>query len=481
LATKFEALEKLRNRIMEAHHDYRVGADTFPSLNIDKIAREMNLVEEGTSRGEKEQPPSASKALDEIELAVVERVQDEKKAAHQIFEDQLHLYSGRAANLSFEEQFGLLQQANSSSLTDFKGEIAVGLDTLHARRIDLHEATRELNAFRKNHRLERVARINEGPAHIFRVSLLFFLFLVETILNGSFLAKGNDQGLLGGVTEAAAFSFINIGSALIFSIFCVRLVTHRSIAVKLIGMVSILLYACIAIGINMLLAHYREVSGTLIDGAGTAAIQNLLHNPLGLTEVRSWMLFMVGLLFSLIAFIDGWFVLDPYPGYAGVERRRRDRREDYTDTKAELIDRLSELRDEHNAAVGDIVKGLGSRRREHAAILASRARLIPLFNEHQEQLERACNQLLSRYREANIRARKTPAPKHFSQPYKLQRTKPVIHSEGELKDSELVASIAAAQQALHDQMLQIGKECEAGIEKYRDLDKLYPETLDGQV
>ncbi|WP_245440837.1 MULTISPECIES: hypothetical protein [Mesorhizobium] len=481
LVARFEALEKLRNRIMEANHDYRVGADIFPSLNVDKIARDMDLDDQGTAHGEKDQPSSSSKALDEVEHSIVERVQDEKKAAHQILEDQLHLFSGRVANLGLEEQFGLLQQANTSSLSDFKGEIAIGLDTLHAKRTDLHEATTELSSFRKNHRLERVARLQQGTAHLFRVALLIFLLLVETYLNGSFLAKGNDQGFLGGATEAFAFSFVNIVSALIFAIFCVRWVTHRSWGGKLVGTVFILLYAAIALGINLLLAHYREVSGTLADGAGNIAVQRMLHNPLGLEEVRSWMLFLVGLLFSIIAFIDGWFVLDPYPGYAGVEKRRRERRQDYTDTKADLIDRLIELRDDHNTKVEDILKGLSSRRREHAAILSSRARLLALFNEHQEQLERSCNQLLSKYREANIRARKTPAPKHFSQPFKLQKTKPIVQNDGEIKDSDLASSIAAAQQALNEQMLQVGKECESGIEKYRDLDKLYPETLDGQA
>ncbi len=107
--------------------------------------------------------------------------------------------------------------------------------------------------------------------------------------------------------------------------------------------------------------------------------------------------------------------------------------------------------------------------------------LIPCRNTHQEQLERACNQLLSTYRESNSRARTTSAPKHFSQPYKLQKIKATIHSDGELKDSELAASITKVQQLLNEQMMQIGKECESGIEQYRDLDKLYPETLDGQA
>lgn len=481
MAARFEALEKLRNRIMEAHHDYRAGADLFPSLNVDKIARDIELEEKGVSRGEEDQPASSKKGMDEVELAIIERVQDEKRSAHQLFEDQLQLYAGRVGDLNFEEQFGLLQQANASSLSDFKGEIAIGLDTLHAKRTDLREATKELETFRKRNQLERVARLQEGSWHWLKVSLIAFLFIVETYLNGVFLAKGSEQGFVGGVTEAVAFSSLNIGAALLCAIFCARQVTHRHFLRKLVGVVSIGAYVCFALALNLLLAHYREISGTFVDGAGSAAISKLWQNPFGLTEVQSWMLFMIGLLFSIIAFIDGWYFLDPYPGYAGVEKRRRHRRDDYTDTKTDLIDRLKEVRDDHNEKVGDILRDLGSRRKEHSAILAGRSRLLSVFNEHQEQLERACNQLLSTYRESNSRARTTSAPKHFSQPYKLQKIKAIVHTHGEVKDTELAASIAKVQQMLNDQMVQIGRECESGIEQYRDLDKLYPETLDGQA
>ncbi len=384
MAARFDALEKLRNKIMEAHHDYRAGADLFSSLNTDKIARDMEIEEKGASRGERDQPPSNQKGLDELELAIIERVQDEKRSAHQLFEDQLQLYAGRIGDLNFEEQFGLLQQANASSLSDFKGEIAIGLDTLHAKRTDLREATKELEKFRTKHRLERVARLQEGSWHWFKVSLVVFLFVFETYLNGIFLAKGSDQGFLGGVTEAFAFSSLNIGVALLCAIFCARQVTHRNFARKLVGAVSIMAYVCFAFALNLLLAHYREISGSFIDGAGRVAISRLWQNPFGLSEVQSWMLFMVGLLFSVVAFIDGWYFLDPYPGYAGVEKRRRKRRDDYTGTKTDLIDRLKEVRDDHNEKVGDILRELGSRRKEHSAILASRSRLLSVFNEHQD-------------------------------------------------------------------------------------------------
>ncbi|ESZ28322.1 membrane protein [Mesorhizobium sp. L2C066B000] len=479
MGIKFEKLNKLRESLLEANHDFRASTQLFNSLDVAKIDREMDLEGRGTQRGEANQPPKTAKNFDDIEHTVIERVEDEKKAAHHTLEDSLQLLSGRLAGLDFEEQFGLIRQANAASVSDFKASIAVGLDELHGLRKSLNDAEKEHDWFKQKHGLVRAVRVQHGAAHVFRVSLLIFLFLIETAMNGNFLAKGNEQGFFGGLLEAAAFSFLNIGAALLFAIFCARLVTHRSLFVKLIGALSIVAYIGLALTINLALAHYREASGSFVDGAGVEVVRSMLANPAGLMDVKSWLLFGIGLMFSIFAFIDGWFVLDPYPGYAGVENRLVARREDYIERKSELIEALQEVRDEHNEKVEDIVKRLGSRRREHRAIIDHRSRLLTLFAQHQDQLERACNQLLSKYREANFQARTEPAPKHFATPYKLERIKPLISSDDEWSEKDLGASIRDAQEELNAQVRLIGLECERGIEQYRDLDKLHPDSVNG--
>ncbi|WP_278120673.1 hypothetical protein [Mesorhizobium sp. WSM4887] len=448
-------------------------------MDVTKIEREMDLAGRGKQRGEANQPPKTAKNLDDVEHEVIERVEDEKKASHHSLEDNLQLLSGRLAGLDFEAQFGLIRQANASSVADFKAAVAVGLDELHGLRRALNDAETEHAWFKKKHGLIRAARVQHGAAHIFRLSLLLFLFLIETAMNGNFLAKGNEQGFFGGILEAAAFSVINIGAALLLAVFCARLVTHRSFFVKLVGALSILIYVGQAVTINLALAHYREVSGSLADGAGAEVIRNMLANPAGLMDMKSWLLFAIGLMFSIFAFIDGWFVFDPYPGYAGVENRLVARREDYIDRKKELIEELQDVRDDHSEKVEDIVKELGSRRREHRAIVDHRARLVALFGQHQDQLERACNQLLAKYREANIQARTEPAPKHFAAPYKLDRIKPQVSGDGEWNETDIGASIREAQDELNAQVRLIGQECERGIEQYRDLDKLHPDSVNG--
>ncbi|MGX9144672.1 hypothetical protein [Mesorhizobium sp. 128a] len=477
MGSKFEKLNKLRDSLRESNHDFRASTQLFTSLDPAKIDADLDVINRGKQRGEVNQPPKTAKNLDDVEHAVVERVEDEKKAAHHTLEDNLQLLGGRLAGLDFEEQFGLIRQTNAASVSDFKASVAVGLDELHGLRRALNDAEKEHAWFKEKHGLVRAARVQHGAAHIFRLSLLLFLFLIETAMNGNFLAKGNEQGFFGGILEAAAFSFINIGAALLLAVFCARLVTHRSFFVKLVGIISILFYGGLAITINLALAHYREVSGSLADGAGAEVIRNMLANPAGLTDIKSWLLFAIGLMFSLFAFIDGWFVLDPYPGYTGVENRLVRRRDDYIDRKKELIEELQDVRDDHNEKVEEIVKQLGSRRREHRAIIDHRSRLLALFAQHQDQLERACNQLLSMYREANIQARTEPAPKHFGTPYKLERIKPYVTGEREWNEGDVGASIRQAQEELNEQVRLIGQECERGIEQYRDLDKLHPDGV----
>lgn len=485
MAVKFEALEKLRERLRESNHDFRGGTEIFSSLNIDKVARDLDLVAAGKRRGESNQPAKASRNPDDLEHTVIELVEEEKRKSHQTIEDQLQSFSGRLGSLEFEEQFSAIRQANASGLADFKGEIAVGLDTLHGLRRALNTAETEHTWFKEKHGLVRAARLHEGPWHIFRFMLLIVMFGLETIGNASLLATGNEQGFFGGIMLAWMFSFLNIVVAVLAAVFCARLVTHRSWLRRAVGGTAILLYLAFAFGLNLLLAHYREVSTRMSEdwtgNAGTLVLTSMRENLFGLTDVNSILLFLIGFVFSLIAFTDGCFIVDPYWGYSSVEKRLRSAREEYVNAKADLIETLKDTRDDHNEKVEDVVKQLGSRKREFNAIVDHRARLVSLFEQHQVQLERACNQLLAKYREANIEARTEPPPKRFSNAYKLERVKVKVSSDGSWNDADLSADIRTAQDELSAQVKLIGLECEKGIEQYKALDNLFPDSMNVQT
>ncbi|MEC5293862.1 hypothetical protein VSX62_26210, partial [Aurantimonas sp. C2-3-R2] len=276
------------------------------------------------------------------------------------------------------------------------------MNDLHGRRRELREAEKEHNAFRLKHRLQRTAQVKDGPWQFVKWALLGFLLVVEAVLNGTFLAKGNEQGFLGGFSEAFGFAFVNIGAAYLLARGTAQL-AHRNLIRKFGGLVSAVLYLGLAILLNLSLAHYREITALLVEGGGRLVMQRLQTAPFGLEDFTTWIFFSIGLIFSVIAFMDGLSMSDPYPGFAGVQKRLTEKRDAYSEEASRLIDDLGEIRDRYREEMDELNRDLSVRRGEHDVILSSRSRLIQLFDQHQTQIERAGNSLLSIYREANVR------------------------------------------------------------------------------
>ena len=71
---------------------------------------------------------------------------------------------------------------------------------------------------------------------------------------------------------------------------------------ELIGLFGVVAWLSIVIIINLGLAHFREAAAISIfeEGAGAQILAAIFENPLGLTELESWMLFAIGMLFATI-------------------------------------------------------------------------------------------------------------------------------------------------------------------------------------
>lgn len=479
MAKAFSGLNRLLEKFKENNHDFVVSTEIFPSLDAERVAKDMKLVEEGEARGAQNQPASSARSMDDIELSVVGKIQDARNTEHHNLEDQLLLFTERLVGLDFQGQFSEIEKTSAEGVSDFKAEIVKGRNELHGLRRGLDAAEKDFDHFQKKHRITRAPRVSEGPVMFFKIAILILVFLLEVVANGFFLAKGSDMGVVGGIVEAIAFSFLNIGFTLILALFCVSLTAHRSWLLKLLGLVSILVWVGFAVSLNLLLAHYREISGTFFEEAGVQAITRMRENPFGLTDIKSWLLFGTGLVFSIIAFIDGWYMRDPYLGYAGVHKRLEAARKKYVSRQEYLIDNLIDVRDEHNEKVDAIIKSLSGRRKEHNSIIAHRSKLLTLFSNYQEQLERTANVLLHKYRDANTKARDTPSPKYFDKGYKLDRIKATRASNAELSDKDISDAITKAQAELAAQIKNIAAVCESGIDEFRELDKLHPETANG--
>ena len=469
------ALGRLVNGLKREPHDYRPSLEAFPVLNVDKLAADLRLAEAGASRGARDEPAADSSAFDDVENRIVERIEAEKNAAHGTLLDELRTYKERLTGLDFEGRFATIRQAAPAAVSEFRAEAAQGRDELHSLRRHLRDLELERDEFKRRHRLNRTARWASGGNLTLKVGVLLVLFVFEVFLNGFFLAKGSELGYLGGAAEAFTFALLNIGVSFLIGAVGVRELNHRNVFRKLLGLISLLAYLALLIGLNLTLAHYREVSGALISDAGREVLVRLRTAPLAIADLKSWLLFGLGILCSLIAFADSFLIFDPYPGYGALEKRRAEAHDAYIRRKNDLIARLLDIRDDAIEILEEANRDLAIRRSEHDSILESRARLMRLFAAHQSHLDRAANTLLAVYREANKAARQTPAPPRFAAAYALEK----FPLEQELPEpsarDDLRRSIAESQAVLVGQVEAVHAEFERAVASYREIDELIEE------
>ncbi|MBY5774217.1 YIP1 family protein [Rhizobium leguminosarum] len=477
---KFESLTRLYDSVRASSHDFRITTDPFPPLDPEKLAKSMEIERKAAENGKANIPAGNGRELDEVERAIVERVESQRDDAFQILEEQLDTYATRLRNLDFDGHFSQIEMTNHSSVEDFQADVTKGRDELFIRRNDLKATDEELEDFRKRNGLEkRIARVRGSLETWLKVLFVALLLIVETVVNGIYLAKGNDSGLVGGIGYAFGFAFVNVIGTFLLALFGIRQLNRRSFTLKIIGFISLLLWIALAIALNLAMAHYREISASAVDNIGLLVRQRLSSDPLGLADIDSFVLFAGGVLFSIAALLDGLFMTDPYPGYAGTYQRYVNARDDYAAEREHRVEGLKDIRDDHNEKIEGIIQGLSKRRKECAAIIDARTRMTKLFGEHQTQLESVARKLLAIYREENRAARKEEEPKHFKVQYKMERRKVIIDTSDDWSDKDLSERIQTAQAELSAQMKRISKAFEDAVSAYHELDHIYSETING--
>jgi len=475
------SIARIRALLNQPTHSYRPATTIFLDLNVDRVAEELQLVARGTERGSQNRPTADAQTFDDVEHQIVERIEAHKQDAHSIYLDYLHTYDERITALSFEERFATIQQAAPEAVGDFRAEATVGRDELFVLRRRLNESEVERERFRARHRIERPARLASPGKVILKIGVLAILFIIEVVINGSFLAKANVGGLLGGAAQAVTFAALNIIASFFWGMVLIRLVNRRNYFLKLIGLLSFLAYLAFAATLNLTLSHLREIppAVSVSDNVGQEVLHRLLTAPYALTDINSWVFFSIGVIFSLIAMADGLLFFDPYIGYAGLERRWIEATRHFANARSELIERLRDIREDATETMNEAARDLSVRRSEYDSLLQGRGRLAQRFTQHQNQIEQACRALLEIYREANRRARTSPPPDNFSKAYTMERIAYVGEEPGSSARENLRQMIAETQELLSRQIKAIHEAFDNAVLTYREIDELLPEKNRG--
>ena len=155
---KLNAISRLISGLKREYHDYKPSTDIFPALNPNKIASELQLHRKGTENGLRNQPVAGSTSMDEVEIGIIDKIEEEKNTAHNTYSEEVRVYAERLAGLEFEERFNDIRNSAPAAVSEFKVEAAQGRDELTSLRRTIREVEAERDTFRKKHGIQRVSR-----------------------------------------------------------------------------------------------------------------------------------------------------------------------------------------------------------------------------------------------------------------------------------------------------------------------------------
>ncbi len=419
------ARRDLASMIFRPRHDYLPGTDILRQVDADGLAARLDLEKRGRKDGEANRPGTSERSRTAAEA-------DIQGALHEIWDETLsgakrahEGLRGRFASLTAETELDtLLAEPAAVALTlhELAREEQDRLVFEHRR---VREARIELERYKAREGLDRPPR--EGQHVLVKLVLLALAALVELIVNASIFAGGEEYGLLGAVTKVVVIPIANIGGCFLWTHWLARQVLARSAVLKAIGVFGCLITGAWLLGLNLAVAHWRDAANTLLSGdAARVAFEATFTQPLHLQSFQSWGLFLIGCFAGAVAIWEGWNWRDPHPGYSRRVVQSEAAVARFREARDWAMERLRGEADAGANRLGEarrIAEAAFAGRPALAATAAALAEDVTLFASH---LQRVADELATRYREANRRARATPPPPQFDEPVILDLTLPAL-------------------------------------------------------
>ena len=224
---------------------------------------------------------------------------------------------------------------------------------------------------------------------------------------------------------------------------------------------------------NLFIGHFRDALAAAMDATGLAiadvgqdVLQSVMNDPVGLQNFDSWLLVMLGIIFALVAAVDGYFFNDPYPGYGRVGKRYEDARRDYMDDKNDLMGQLAELRDDEEDAVEAIKSEIETQARLIQDVVTWSKKCEQESKGYLNDLSMKCNHVLQLYRTSNTAARSDSGPAYFQDRYDLL----------ENIDSDSIESIDVSR--VQNQVENVDEMLNNAITVGRSIQEIYTEATD---
>lgn len=426
--------------------------DLYP-IDIDRIAKDLQLVEQAKRLGEAGLPAPDAVVISGPEAALVERVEK----ARQDFVDwgalRLNVLNTDLSRRDITKDVNQARQADQ----EFERKASALLSEHDAALRALGETARsrkeELEAFRSEHRLSREAH-EPTIGWFLRYMILAALITIEGLLNARFFAQGLDTGLLGGFTEAVMMATVNVAIAFLLGKFFIPYFNHIHPVPKTFGILAIagaiIWLGCAGLGI----AHYRDSLVAEIPNPATAAWDTFLAHPQNLRDLFSWALFAISVTFGMGALFDGLYSNDRYPGYGAVSNRANSAIEEFESVLTDLREQLEELKNEELKSLAEALKRADAGVSMFKSLIESKQMAGSRLSNALLSADNALDALIKKFRSENeLHRNGTPRPGYFDRQPDLRPVNPpsfdTAADEAALKEQrDLLSALLAEEQEI---------------------------------
>ncbi len=400
-------------KIFRAKHDYLPGTVLLPEIDIGQLKQELRAAERGAEDGVRDYPAAEATSSSETELRIRTKFKQLQQEAINRTQEAVEVYESRIRSQTGAADEARLRAMPGAAKTELASKATIEIDYLSNQRVEVRRRDKDFRDFKAEQNIRRAPR--PPIARVLAVGIASFAIAVELAINAYLFQVGNELGYLGAVFEALMVPILNVTATFLIVLYGIRQIGRRETHRKILGWFSLLSWLGLVIAFNLLVAHYRDALGIMTSNeAGVFALEHFREAPLALNGLNSWAIFLIGVFVSVIVYLEAWRWDDPIPGYGDVERARRQAVEAFNEHREEALAALAVIAETHRNAMEDARIRIDSGAREVADIVQRHRHLRSDLSSYFEYLGACANECVTSYREANIKARSAPAPRHFS-------------------------------------------------------------------
>ncbi len=368
--------------------------------------------------GKKNLPAEDASNLDGNERHIAAHISEEVTKSRDLSISQLNGLIERLRALDFQSALVHLKNVSKSKesrISTITSEAKREFASLNA---EIEETQAQLDNFKHANKLNRVADFPDSRVMYF--SIIVFILILETGLNGYFFGKGSDFGYLGGATQAFIISIVNVFLAFITGRFILPYKNHINTPKSLGALVLTFCMFLVLVGFNLFVAHYRDAFILDPDNAMNLVVPNFQAAPFSLHDFDSWLLWILGCLMSLGIIYDAYAMDDAYPSYGALVRKLEGYKYEYAELRDEVIEEIRMLRRDYDKEIEKLNDELEEQQDILRNTLAMKDNIVKNYSEHLVQLEQVGIAVIQTYRDENCRHRDTPPPAYFNEPWVLE-------------------------------------------------------------